>query len=175
MKKEIMTVPPKILVGITARTSNQLESDPSTASIGKTIGQYCAQNRGVLSSIVQENENLKVMQENLYSVYTEYESDKNGIYTFFVGNEINSLEFIEDLRAAGFHVLQTRAQKYAKFTSDLGKMPDVCIALWRYIWGLSDEELGGKRSYATDFEIYETNNFDPTNASVQIYIGIENL
>lgn len=167
MNKEIVTMPSKILAGITARTSNELEFNPQTNQIGKTFVKYCAQDQAVLHSLVETN------KANLYALYTEYESNEHGPYTFFVGQEIKSAERVDELRKAGLHVYHTREQKYAKFVSETGPMPDVCIALWQKIWSLSEQDLGGKRSYGTDFEIYHTDSFNPTSASVEIYIGIE--
>jgi predicted transcriptional regulator YdeE len=64
------------------------------------------------------------------------------------------------------------AQKYAKFTNMPGAMPDVCIDMWKNIWQMDAEELGGKRGYLADFEIYDERAADHKNAVLDIYIGI---
>jgi predicted transcriptional regulator YdeE len=52
-------------------------------------------------------------------------------------------------------------------------MPDVVIAAWQAIWAMNDSELGGKRRYVADFEIYDDRASDPNNTIVDIYIGIK--
>ena len=55
----------------------------------------------------------------------------------------------------------------------VGKFPNVVIDTWQKIWQMSDEELGGTRSYIADFEIYDERSYDPANAVVDIYIGLK--
>ena len=38
---------------------------------------------------------------------------------------------------------------------------------------MSDDDLGGKRNFIADFEVYDSRSADPTNASFDIYVGIE--
>jgi predicted transcriptional regulator YdeE len=52
-------------------------------------------------------------------------------------------------------------------------MPQVDIEAWQKIWAMSDDELGGARSYTTDFEVYDERARDPQNTVLDIYIGIE--
>jgi len=162
---EIITLPVIIIAGITARTSNSKEFDAATAQIPKTMQQFFTQTMPVLSA--------NNVSGSVYAVYTDYESDMNGEYTYVIGQSPASAESVDELRQASLHVFQLHGQKYAKFTTAPGKMPDVVIDAWKHIWSLSDEELGGKRSYKTDFEVYGPLSMDPNNAVVEIYIGIE--
>jgi predicted transcriptional regulator YdeE len=45
---------------------------------------------------------------------------------------------------------------------------------WQKIWQQKDTELGGKRSYHADFEIYDERASDPTHQNIvlDLYIGI---
>jgi predicted transcriptional regulator YdeE len=52
-------------------------------------------------------------------------------------------------------------------------MPDVIVNAWKKIWKISSEELGGHRSYQTDFEIYDERAADHQNIVLDIYVGIE--
>jgi hypothetical protein len=54
-----------------------------------------------------------------------------------------------------FEKLIIPKQEYAKFTTKPAHMPDVIVNAWQGIWKMTPEKLGGKRSYQTDFEIYD--------------------
>ena len=60
-----------------------------------------------------------------------------------------------------------------KLTNQAGPMPDVCIEMWKQIWGMSVSELGGERAYISDFEIYDERSVDHQNVILDIYIGIK--
>lgn len=38
---------------------------------------------------------------------------------------------------------------------------------------MSSDDFGGDRAYVADFEVYDQRAIDPTNASLDIYIGIK--
>ncbi|HJK86174.1 MAG TPA: GyrI-like domain-containing protein [Candidatus Megaira endosymbiont of Nemacystus decipiens] len=149
------------LVGITARISNSLEGNPETAKIGQTIGNYFENN---LSQKIAH----RVKPGTTYCAYTEYETDENGQYTYFVGEEVNSLDKIPD----GFETLIIPASNYTKFECGPGGMPRVCIDAWKEIWGMQEADLGGKRTYIADFEIYDERAKDYGNTILDIYIGV---
>lgn len=52
-------------------------------------------------------------------------------------------------------------------------MPDVLVNAREGIWKMQDQELGGKRRYQTDFEIYDERASDHQNIVLDIYIGLE--
>ncbi|NBU53124.1 MAG: AraC family transcriptional regulator [Alphaproteobacteria bacterium] len=104
-----------------------------------------------------------------YCVYTDYESDFTGDYTYFIGEEVkvggDSME--------GFSSIIIPAQNYAKFTSKPGIMPEVCIDMWQNIWKMKSGELGGKRAYLADFEVYDKRALDPSKTVLDIYVGVK--
>ncbi len=51
-------------------------------------------------------------------------------------------------------------------------MPDVIVNAWKKIWEMSPKDLGGKRSYQTDFEIYDERAADHQNIVLDLYISI---
>ena len=69
------------LAGITARTSNHAEMNPETAQIGATLYKYISNN---LAEKIPNRKKPGIT----YCVYTEYESDHTGPYTYFVGEEV---------------------------------------------------------------------------------------
>lgn len=154
---------PLKLVGIKVRTSNkEVLSEGSSNKIARTVGRYFGEH-------LFEKIEARVMPGTTYSVYTEYENDFNGAYTYFIGEAV--LDF--DNVGEGFSTLNTSSQKYIKFTTDPGPMPDVCINMWKAIWGMSATELGGVRAYKADFEIYDERSLDPQNTALDILIGVE--
>jgi predicted transcriptional regulator YdeE len=51
-------------------------------------------------------------------------------------------------------------------------MPNLCIDLWQKIWEMPTSELGGTRSYRTDFELYDERAHDQNSTVLDIYIGL---
>ncbi|MBX3487102.1 MAG: AraC family transcriptional regulator [Candidatus Paracaedibacteraceae bacterium] len=153
------------LVGISTRTNNAqiFESDPSTNKIAATVQRYF--HNGLAERITN-----KKNPGTTFCVYTQYESDVNGDYTYFIGEEVTSFDGID----TEFETLTIPAQHYAKFTNQSGPMPQVCIDMWQNIWKMSPSDLGGERTYIADFEIYDERSLDHNNTELDIYIGIAN-
>ena len=149
------------LVGITVRTSNAREMNPETAKIGATMQKFFAS--GMQTQIFGRKN-----PGTVFAVYTNYESDEHGQYTYFLGEEVNDFENTEQ----GFETLTIPAQTYVKFTSIPGKMPAVCINMWQNIWKMKAADLGGVRAYIADFEVYDQRSHNPEHAVLDIYIGV---
>jgi len=160
MKKTIITIPERKLVGLALRTNNKDESNPEKAKIMPLIQKYMQED------IVNKIKNRKNIGE-MHCVYTDYETNENGEYTYLVGEEVKN--FGQD----SFKEVIIPAQKYCKFTTEYGVIPKIVIDAWIKIWQMSDEEFGGKRTYIADFEVYDDRASDINNASLDIYIGIK--
>ncbi len=150
------------LIGITARTNNASEMNPTTAKISMIVQKYFY---GGLSEKILHRKNPGIT----YSVYTEYESDMTGDYTYFLGEEVLSFDNILE----GFFALTIPIQHYVKFTDGPGAMPGVCINLWQKIWQLNPGSLGGIRGYIADFELYDERAANSQSTVLDIYIGIK--
>jgi len=170
MKRATVTLPKIKLVGITAKTTNANEMEPSTAKIGSTVQAYMQNN--VPSKIL----NRKQPNVN-FCVYTDYESDyinnqSNdylGSYTYFIGEEVESFaDAMQDLKK-----ITIPAQKYIKFTTAKGSMPQIVINAWMEIWQMSVADLGHERNFIADFEIYDERASNLADAEVDIFIGIK--
>ena len=161
MQKTTIELSEVRLVGFTVRTSNALEMDPTTAKIGLTVQNYF---EGMFSEKIAQRKS----PWTTYSVYTEYESDSTGEYTYFIGEEVINFE----TQPHEFKQITILQQCYSKFTTPPGAMPEVCLNAWQKIWQMTTEELGGNRSYKADFEIYDQRASDPTNSVLDIYVGI---
>ncbi|HJK86005.1 MAG TPA: GyrI-like domain-containing protein [Candidatus Megaira endosymbiont of Stentor roeselii] len=144
------------------RTNNTAEMNISSAKIAPTIQKYFRQ------AVGEEIPNRK-NPGTTYCVYTDYESDFTGDYTYFIGEEV---KFVGD-SMEGFSSIIIPAQNYAKFTSKPGIMPEVCIDMWQNIWKMKSGELGGKRAYLADFEVYDKRALDPSKTVLDIYVGVK--
>jgi predicted transcriptional regulator YdeE len=150
------------LVGLHVRTNNKAEMDPLTAKISPCVQQYFHQQWA-------EKIPHRTHPGRTFCAYTNYESDYTGDYTFYIGEEVNSLEDIpEGLES---HIIPP--QTYINFITQPGPMPTVLINAWQDIWKMSSENLSGERSYHTDFEVYDERASDPQNTILDIYIGIK--
>jgi predicted transcriptional regulator YdeE len=164
MKKERVNLGQLSLIGLTARTNNRDEMNPDTSKIAALAGQYWGEQ-------VANHFKDRINPGVTYAVYTEYESDEHGEYTYFIGEAVNTTD-TQDL--SQFKSLVIPESNYQKFTTASGKMPDIVIASWQEIWGMNENDFEGKRQYIADFEIYDERANDPNQMALDIYIGINN-
>lgn len=139
------------IVGISIRTNNQKASN----DLGK-----------LWSKFIGENTTKKIpnkVSDDIYSIYTDYESDHNGDYTNIIGYQVSSLENI----AAGLVSKEIPTSEYQKFTAK-GKFPNCVQATWGEIWNSEIE-----RSYVADFEVYGDKSMNMTDAEVDIFISVK--
>ncbi len=164
MQKTMIQLPEMRLIGITCRTNNArlFEANPKTNPVAMTVQRYFHEG---LPEKIAHRHNPGVT----YCVYTQYESDLSGDFTYFIGEQVDSFEPI----SSEFETLTIPAQEYAKLTHGPGPMPSVCIDLWKHIWMLSPAELGGERSYIADFEVYDERSRDHQQVTLDIYIGVK--
>ena len=114
---------------------------------------------------VQKQITHKVSDE-IYAVYTDYETDFTGYYTTAVGLAVSSLENIPQ----GFVGLTIETAIYQKFISK-GKMPEAVFNTWLEIWG--GETLNSKRAYQADFTIREKKYQDGNKAEMKTFISVK--
>lgn len=151
------------LVGICVRTNNNQERDQTKGQIFPCIQRYF---HGALWNKIPN----RVKPGTTFCAYTDYESDHTGDYTYFVGEEVSSLN---DPLPEGFSTLAIPRQTYAKFTTKPAPMPEVIINAWNAVWAMSSKDLRGARNYKTDFEIYDERASDHQNIVLDLYIGIK--
>jgi len=147
------------VVGISTRTSNAIEKS-GRGVIGKQWERFMKS--GLLATIPNR------VDTNILALYTDYESDHSGAYSFILGAKVSSAESVP----AGMVVKQIPAGKYAVFTTARGPAVKVIPECWQHINSLPKSAPGGDRTYETDFEVYGPGAPDPQNAQVDIYIGI---
>lgn len=163
MEKNFVELPKVQLVGIKIRTSYDNEINPLTGQIGPTIQRYWQE--GIADKIPN-----RANPGRLFSVYTEYESDHTGAYTYFLGEEVTH---IDEPLPDGLCAMELPLSNYTKFTTNPAPLPHVIIDAWYKIWQMSAEDLGGERRWIADFEIYDERAQNPLMAVVDIYIGLK--
>ena len=146
-----------LLIGMEIRTNNEDEMN----GLGKieNLGQRFY--REGLTKIETH------VQDSIFAVYTDYESDETGWYTYFIGVKVHSLDEIPP----GMKGKRIPATKYAKISTSMGKLPDVVIKKWQNIW--EDDLLKKKRAYTADFEVYDYSCFGAEQTEVVIYLAIK--
>lgn len=147
------------VIGITGRTNNAQEMS-GNVKIG-----------GVWQMFLQPSVVAKIPNKigvDLIAVYTDYETDHTGHYTYLLGLPTSSAE----AQPANLTVKHVPPGRYAVFTSGRGPIRQVVPEIWQRIWSISPEEMGGARSFHADFEIYDQRTADPENAQIDVYVGL---
>lgn len=158
----IANLPSLYLIGISARTNNAQEANPEMAKIGQTIGRFWQ------DELPKRIPSQKTPGQT-FSVYTDYDSDEKGDYTYFYGMQVDSLDEVPE----GLTALTIPESRYKKFTTQAGSLPNIVIQAWQSIWKMTPAALGGQRLFHADFEIYDHRAQDPQNSIVDLFIGIK--
>ena len=101
-------------------------------------------------------------------VYSEYASDERGDYNYLLGARVTSIEHLP----ADMTYRKVQPGSYAVIETAVGQMPGVLQDSWRRIWKMSPADLGGKRAFVTDYEIYDERSANPQHAQVEIHVGL---
>jgi predicted transcriptional regulator YdeE len=146
---ELVELNEKLIHGLSIRTNNLVETDPTSGQIGPLVQRFDSEVR------VDYRGGARV-----YSVYFNYEAGISGDYSVLVGADrvaSTSLE-LEQVRIP--------AGRYLRFAAQ-GTVPQIVIATWEQIWAyFADPAAAYERSFTTDFEFY------PSQSQVEIYIAI---
>ncbi|HZZ76553.1 MAG TPA: GyrI-like domain-containing protein [Puia sp.] len=140
------------VIGISVRTTNA--NNKALKDIGDLFGNFIGQN---LMQMIPNK-----MTEDIYCVYTEYESDYNGPYTTIIGCKVTSLAGIP----SGLIGKTIPQSKYEVYRST-GKLSISLVKTWETIWK-SDLD----RRYTADFDIYGEKARDFDNAEMDTYVAI---
>ncbi|WP_408011184.1 GyrI-like domain-containing protein [Pseudalkalibacillus sp. A8] len=144
-------------IGSSIRTSNEVEMKRK-GSIPQ-LWESFYENK-VLDSITNKKDSTIV------ALYTNYESDETGIYTYAIGTEITDSEKTSE----GLESFEIADDNYIVFTTRKGSIPEVVIEAWQEIWDWSEDR---ERAFKTDFEVYGEKAKDPQNSQVDIYISVK--
>jgi predicted transcriptional regulator YdeE len=141
------------IIGIATETSNQ--DGRSTQDIGQLWERFYAENikRRILEKAGDE----------VYAIYTDYESEYTGKYTIIIGLKVKSLDHIP----MGLVGREFEPLTFRKFTAK-GKMPGAVVDAWKEIW---KNDKDPNRRYQYDFEVYGAASQNGENSVVDIFVG----
>lgn len=143
------------LVGWESRTNNKVEM-AGNGAISKMWERVFKENL--------KGEIPNPTSEEIYAVYSNYESDENGDYDYFIGYKVKDLNNVPH----GLKGKKILAGPYRKFETEKGLPHNVVPQCWVKIWA----ELKGKRAFKTDYEIYEMKDQCPKD-TVDIFVGVK--
>ncbi len=148
------------VAGIEARTSNELEMR-SKGKIAEIIARV--KKEGVLRKLSNR------VGSDTYALYTNYKSDHNGPYTYFLGAKVSSAGSVP----RSLVLRKVPPGNYAMFTGSGVPAANVVLKLWQHVWSLEAAHQID-RAYKTDFEVHHgiDENHDP-GGRVDLYVGLK--
>ena len=147
------------VIGLAVRTNNKTEAT-GQGEIPKLWQRFMQE--GTADKIPNRAD------QDLLAIYTDYESDQTGEYTYVIGSRVTSTTNVP----AGLTLKEIPAGSYAVLESDKGPAPVVLPKIWQQIWSMSAKDLGGQRAFQADYEVYPA-GVDPQNVQVTLHIGLK--
>jgi predicted transcriptional regulator YdeE len=147
------------VVGLSTRTNNANQAGGKNV-IGDIWHSFLSQN---LAAKIPNKIGV-----DLFAVYTDYESDHTGDYTYLLGMPVSSIEQIP----TGLTIKSVPGGIYSVVTSNKGSVMQVVPEVWQRIWSMPPAELGGPRAFRADYEIYDQRASDPDDAQIDVYVGL---
>ncbi|KAF9660349.1 effector binding domain-containing protein [Tenacibaculum mesophilum] len=144
---------PFYVVGISVRTTN--ENQQAAKDIPALWQRFMSEN------IVEQIPNK--LSNEVYAVYTDYESDYTKPYTTIIGCKVSEISNIPE----GFVCKKIAAPNYKTYAAKGSLTENIVYNKWLEIWS---EDIN--RAYTSDYEVYGAKASDPTNAEVEIFIGV---
>ncbi|RZJ78887.1 MAG: AraC family transcriptional regulator, partial [Chryseobacterium sp.] len=142
-------IEPFKVIGISVRTTN--ENNQAAEDIGDLWGRFM--NNKVIEAIPNKIDNT------LYSIYTDYESDHTEPYTTILGCKVENLDTIPE----GMVGKSISGGNYIKFSTKGDLMKDLVINKWFEIW-----KMDLNRLFTADFEVYGEKAQNPADAEIDI-------
>ncbi len=147
-------IEPFTVVGISVRTSNK----EGEASVDLAV----LWERFYLENVHSQIPNR--ISEDIYCVYTDYESDYTGKYTAILGYKVPFLGLVPD----GLTGCLIEESEYLKYTVK-GEISTI-MDTWKEIWS-QDSTLN--RNYTADFDIYKEKSQDIEHTEADICIAVK--
>ena len=138
--------------GFRVRTQNSDEFNRETAKLPNLWQQFYSSHL--------------VTKTPIFGVYSDYESDANGLYTVTAGIVNEGIANDENKNSSELSAIKTTSGDYLIFHSK-GAMPLTAIETWKRVWDYFTEDSTYQRCFMTDFETYSNSD------EVAIYIGVK--
>lgn len=106
------------------------------------------------------------INQDIYAIYTDYETDFTGSYTTIIGSAVQHLKTIPE----GMISLEIATANYHKIISK-GNMPEAIGNTWLEIWG--NKDLDAQRAYIADFTIHGEKYYHGEEAEVDTYLSVK--
>jgi len=159
---QIEESPAFYVIGMPVRTNNTQEM-AGNGKIGELWQEFIQWQ--IAGTIPQKAGN------EILAVYSDYESDETGAYTYLLGVRVHSVNDVPP----GLISQHVPAGRYAAITSEVGPVTQVVPKLWQRIWSMPAEELGGQRAFQIDYEVYGQAASNPENAQVTVFLGLKQV
>ena len=150
---KLVTVDGFNVAGLCVRTTNNDEFNPVTAKLPGLWQRFFSED------LINKIPN-KISNSPILGVYSNYESDADGLYTLTAGVKTTCESSALPLRS-----ITVLPGNYLVFENK-GIMPNIVIETWEDIWRYFESHRNVIRCYKTDFELYLNDE------GIAIYIGI---
>jgi predicted transcriptional regulator YdeE len=147
-------IEPFKVIGISVRTTN--ENDQAAKEIADLWGKFMSEN--VLDAIPNKIDNT------VYSIYTDYESDHTKPYTALLGCKVKSLDNIPN----GLTGKLFDGGDYVRLSAKGDLMKGLIVSKWAEIWKMDIE-----RAFDTDFEVFGEKAQNPADAEIDFLISVK--
>ena len=149
-----VNIEPFHVIGISVRTTN--ENNQAVKDIVDLWGRFMKDK--VMEAIPNKIDNT------VYSIYTDYESDHTKPYTTRLGCKVENLNTIPD----GMVGKSVNGGNYVKFSAKGDLMKGLVINKWLEIWKMDLDRL-----FTADFEVFGEKAQNPADAEIYILIAIK--
>lgn len=147
-------IEPYKVIGISVRTTN--EGEQAAKEITELWGRFM--NEKILEAIPNKIDNT------VYSIYTDYESDHTKPYTTILGCRVENLNDIPN----GMIGRSFDGGNYIKLSAKGDLMKGLIVNKWNEIW-----EMNLDRLFTTDFEVFGEKAQNPENAEIDFLIAVK--
>ncbi|GAB2927969.1 GyrI-like domain-containing protein [Nonomuraea fastidiosa] len=136
-----------IVVGYVVRTTNADEMDPARAKLPAVWQRAGAP--GAFAHVPGR------VDENLYAVLTDFESDHHGAFTQIVGTGVRTVPRLPE----GMVAVRVPAGQAMKIEVR-GPMPQALTDTWQQVWKHTESGGAPARAFTTDLEVHHPEGVD---------------
>ena len=143
-----------MIIGISVRTTN--ENNQAARDIANLWGKFI--NDKILEAIPNKIDNT------IYSIYTDYESDHTKPYTTILGCRVDNLNDIpNEMIGKAFD-----GGNYVKLSAKGDLIKGLIINKWIEIW-----KMNINRAFTADFEVFGEKAQNPSDAEIDFLIAVK--